>query len=194
MRFQPLYLPALIACALGVGYVPTALPQASPTAGRRDAAAHATEPMRPLSFLVGKWQGKVRYETSGTTPPREVNWSADVRYNLGGSMLLIDERGSDIANPDSTTRAVLVVVQWDPSAKDYPGRLYFSTKDAAGSVEGRASVQGETFVLQTTSPTQITRYTLRLNEKGQWYEVGESSRDGGNSWRRFFEMTLTRQN
>ena len=135
----------------------------------------------------------MRYEASGTNPPQEVIWSADVRYNLGPSILLIDERGSEIASPDSTTRAVLVVVQWDPSAKNYLGRLHFSSKDGAGSVEGQASVQGETFVLQTNSPTQISRYTVRLNEKGQWHEVGESSRDGGKSWRRFFEMTLTRQ-
>jgi hypothetical protein len=154
MRVQPLYRSALIACAWCVGYVPAALPQASPTPRGRDAAIRVTEPIGALSFLIGRWQGKVRYEASGTNPSRELIWSADVRYNLGGTILLIDERGSDLANADSTTRAVLVVVQWDPSAKDYLGRLHFSTKDAAGSVEGWASVQGETFVLQTTSPTR----------------------------------------
>jgi hypothetical protein len=37
------------------------------------------------------------------------------------------------------------------------------------------------------------RYTMRLNEKGQWHEVGEVSRDAGQSWFQFFEMTLDRK-
>jgi hypothetical protein len=35
------------------------------------------------------------------------------------------------------------------------------------------------------------RFTVRLNEKGQWFEVGEFSRDG-KAWQKFFEMTLER--
>jgi hypothetical protein len=36
------------------------------------------------------------------------------------------------------------------------------------------------------------RYTLTLDEKGRWHEVGESSRDG-QAWRPFLEMTLEKQ-
>jgi hypothetical protein len=35
------------------------------------------------------------------------------------------------------------------------------------------------------------RYTIRLNEKGQWCEIGEVSQNG-KDWRKFFEMTLDR--
>jgi len=35
------------------------------------------------------------------------------------------------------------------------------------------------------------RYTIKLDDKGRWFEVGEVSRDG-KAWRQFFEMTLQR--
>jgi hypothetical protein len=35
------------------------------------------------------------------------------------------------------------------------------------------------------------RFTIKLDEKGRWFEVGEISQDG-REWRIFFEMTLER--
>ncbi len=182
----------LLACAVCVGYTSAASAQAPPRAESRDPAPQVSEPMRALRFLVGKWQGKVRYEP-GVDPHQEVAWTSHVRYNLGGNMLLIDERGAELANPGKITKEVLVVVYWDPAAKEYPARLYWSTKDGAGSVELNANVREGTLVLHTTRPGQRNRYTLRLNDNGQWHEVGEISRDGGENWKRTFEMTLTRR-
>ena len=36
-----------------------------------------------------------------------------------------------------------------------------------------------------------TRYTIVLNDQGQWFEIGEVQKDGS-EWRKFFETTLTR--
>lgn len=36
------------------------------------------------------------------------------------------------------------------------------------------------------------RYTIKLDAVGQWVEIGEISADG-REWRKFFEMSLTRQ-
>jgi len=33
------------------------------------------------------------------------------------------------------------------------------------------------------------RYTMVLNEKGDWFEIGEMSQDR-QTWRKFFEMSL----
>lgn len=33
------------------------------------------------------------------------------------------------------------------------------------------------------------RYTIVLNDKGEWFEIGERSTDGV-AWTKFFEMTL----
>jgi hypothetical protein len=40
-------------------------------------------------------------------------------------------------------------------------------------------------------PGRSVRYTIRLDENGRWFEIGETSSDGS-EWRKFFEMTLTR--
>jgi hypothetical protein len=79
---------------------------------------NVSEAMKALDFLVGKWQGKVRYEP-GVRQPQETFFTAHVHYNVGGNMLIIDERGSEIENKNNTTIEVLVVVYWDAAAKEY---------------------------------------------------------------------------
>jgi hypothetical protein len=41
-------------------------------------------------------------------------------------------------------------------------------------------------------PGYQVRYTIKLNEKGQWHQIGEMSTDEGQKWNSFFESTLTR--
>lgn len=177
----------LLACALCIGYTPPASPQVSPRLEQEDTSLHVTEPMRALNFLIGDWQGKVRYESGS-----EALWTARVRYGLGGNFLVIDERGNEVENRDRITRGILVVVYWDPAANEYPARLYWSSRNGAGSVEAKAYVQDNTLTLQDNGPRRINRYTIRLDKAGKWQEVGELSADGGESWKRTFSMTLNR--
>ncbi len=159
------------------------------------AAGQATEPngseaMGALKFLVGKWQGKVVYEP-GANQYQEIWSTAHVYYNVGGSILIIDEKGSEIENRNNTTVEVLVLVYWDSVAKEYPARLYWSSKDGTGSVKAKGYVQDNILILKTNEA--VDRFTIGLNEKGQWHEIGEISSDGGANWKRRFEMTLNRQ-
>ena len=41
-------------------------------------------------------------------------------------------------------------------------------------------------------PGRKATFTIRI-EDGDWVEVGDASRDGGESWHRFFEMRLSRK-
>jgi hypothetical protein len=41
-------------------------------------------------------------------------------------------------------------------------------------------------------PRGQMRYTIKHNEKGEWFEVGEMTQDR-QTWHKFFEMTLERQ-
>ena len=131
------------------------------------ATAQATKPllseaMQALNFLVGKWQGIVKYEPGSSTYP-EASWTANVHYNVGGSILIIDERGSELVNNNKTTVEVLVLVYWDSAAKEYPAKLYWSSKGVTGSVDAKGYVQDNIFILKTND----SRFTVRLNEKGQ---------------------------
>ncbi len=153
---------------------------------------HLFESMKALNFLVGKWQGKVRYE-SAPNPGQEVFWSANVYYNIGGSMLLIDERGSEMENRNNTTKEVFVVVHWDSVAKEYSARIFSSSKGKVSSTDLKGYVQNDVLVLQTKEGSPVRRYTVKINDKGQWYEVGQTSDGSGDSWKRSFEMTLNRK-
>jgi hypothetical protein len=42
------------------------------------------------------------------------------------------------------------------------------------------------------NPGMRIRYTIRLDDKGRWFEIGERSTDGA-TWTKFFEMTLARE-
>ena len=36
------------------------------------------------------------------------------------------------------------------------------------------------------------KFTIRQNDKGQWYEMGEVSSDNGSTWFQNFEMLLNK--
>jgi hypothetical protein len=159
------------------------------TAVGQNSRPDSTEPMKALNFMVGKWEGKVKYER-GANEQQEAFWTAHVYYNLGGSILIIDERGSEIRSKDKTTLEILVVVHWDSTSKEYPARLYWSSKGNTGSLTGKVTVQDHTFVLQLKGSN---RFTVKLNEQGQWQEVGESPNKGGEGWKKMFDMMLSRK-
>jgi hypothetical protein len=39
-------------------------------------------------------------------------------------------------------------------------------------------------------PGNIIRYTIQLNEKGQWHQVGEGSADEGKVWKTFIKFPI----
>jgi hypothetical protein len=156
------------------------------------ANSNVSEEIKALKFLVGNWQGKVKYEP-GIGQHEEVTWNSHVHYNVGGNILLIDEKGSDVNNKNNTISEVFVVVQWDSVARLYPARLYYSGKGSASSAEAKGYLQDNKFVVLRNLSSGVNRYTIMLNEKGQWYELGEVSNDGGKTWKRRFEMVLIRE-
>jgi hypothetical protein len=149
-----------------------------------------TDPMRALNFLVGNWKGVVDYRNDQS---QRAFWNAQVHYNLGGNILLIDETGHDIENRDHITKKILVVIYWDPAASEYLAELFSSSAEVKARLGLKARVQGHTFVLQTNDSSPPRRFTIWLDEEGQWHEVGEVSQDDGESWKQRFEMTLNRQ-
>ncbi len=79
-------------------------------------------------------------------------------------------------------------MSYDKDTKVYRWRVY----RADGSViDTEAKVSGNTLVWGMRERGADIRFTITLNEKGQWIEIGEFSRDG-KTWQKFFEMTLRR--
>ena len=165
---------------------------AAPGPGQ-DAKAPAAqrEAMKKLDFLEGQWKGESWTEF---VPGRRqaAQGTETVRSKLGGLLLTIEgvhRRKTGAKEGGPVVHGAFAVVSYDAAAKRYRFQAY---TDRGGYTEGEAKVADGSLEWGFRVPQfGEVRYTIKLNDKGQWFEVGEVSRDG-KDWRQFFEMTLER--
>jgi hypothetical protein len=154
-----------------------------------DAAAQR-EAMKKLEFLAGKWQGGgwmefvpgQRTETTGTEL---------VAFKAGGIVLAVEGlHHADINGNKTVVHDAFGIITFDPAKGSYR----FQGFTARGNHEDvEAKVTEGQLVWAMKTPMGEMRFTIRLDEQGRWFEIGEMSSDG-KEWRKFFEMTLTRVN
>jgi hypothetical protein len=149
------------------------------------------EAMKKLDFFVGQWRGESWIEfTPGQR--RQSQGTETVQSKLGGLLLTMDgihERKAGQRGDGTVSHNAFAVISYDEKAQRYR----FHAHTAMGSyAEADASVVDGSLVWSMHVPRlgQV-RYTIKLNDKGQWFEIGETSPDG-KTWQKFFEMTLDR--
>lgn len=114
-----------------------------------------------------------------------------VQSKVGGSVLTLEGLGkAQVPGKDEE-----VVVQNAFATVWYDGhekRFRMIAWRAGQSVDADITVGDKSLVwgFRDQRAGQI-RFTLKLDEAGRWFEIGEISRDGTN-WNKFFEMTLKR--
>jgi hypothetical protein len=149
--------------------------------------------MKKLDFMIGDWKGGGWIEFS---PGQRFNFTGTetIRYKLGGSVILVEGRhkakfaGSDV---ERTVHEAMGILSYDESAKHYRFNTYLAT---GGGTNAEARLVSDSVVewrFYDTGRKVDVRFTIRLNEKGEWFEIGEASLDG-TTWHKFFEMTLER--
>jgi hypothetical protein len=147
--------------------------------------------MKKLDFLIGEWQGEGWTEfvpgQRRTSPITE-----RVESKLGGTVLLVEGLGKKKVEGQPNEVVVhnaLGIISFDPKAKLYRLKTFLAdgrTTDA----DARFVEEGFQWSFQAPQGLNI-RYTVKLTDKGEWFEKGEMSQDG-KSWRQFHEMTLKR--
>lgn len=171
------------AIAAFVTFALPALTAAQPPAPPSPSPARVAA-MRKIAFLEGAWKGSAWMQMG---PKREETTSAEtVTREVGDNALLV--KGVHRLADGRVVHDTLGVI----SANE-DGTYSFHTWLA----NGRSGVQqGElrdgAFVWGMESPAGRIRYTIRLDDKGRWFEIGERSADGA-AWTKFFEMTLARE-
>lgn len=141
--------------------------------------------MHQLSFLVGQWQG-----SGWMIGPDQSRHSFDqtehIQFKLNDTVLMIEGKGLDQTDSQVIHHA-LALVNWENDKQEY---RFVSTlaNGRSGLFKAKINEQGQ-FVWWMDSTQGTRRFVIELNEKGQWYEVGEFSKDG-EQWFQFFEMTL----
>jgi hypothetical protein len=147
--------------------------------------------MKKLDFLVGEWKGEGWMEFS-PGERRTFHGTEVVERKLDG--LLVTFYGQHRGQIGGKGAEVIVhgafaVVSYD----DRAGRYRFQAYTARGNYEdAEARVSDGQLVWGMKIPQfGEMRYTIKLDDKGRWFEVGEVSQDA-KAWRKFFEMTLER--
>ena len=125
--------------------------------------------MKKLDFLVGKWSGEARVQRR----PEEVLeliQTEDAQYKLDGLVLLIEGTGRNKSDGKTVFRA-LATVSYDEETGAYRMRAYNDGRYL--ETELKLADNGKGFTWGFTFGPVKTSYVMRLNEKGEWTEVGE---------------------
>ncbi|MDX2042602.1 MAG: hypothetical protein SF097_15380 [Acidobacteriota bacterium] len=152
--------------------------------------ATQAQEMKKLDFLVGEWQGEGWTEfVPGQRRTASITEKAQSKLN--GTVLLLEGLGKTKVpgkQEEIVVHNALGVLSYDANAKLY--RLNSFLADGR-STDAEASFVDGAFQWRMQVPQMSIRYTIKLTEKGEWFEQGEMSQDG-KTWRQFHEMTLRR--
>lgn len=141
--------------------------------------------MQALQWVAGKWQGPL-YLTGGDGAKHEFKQSVAFTPKVKNSVLLLNEAG--FLGQDTIFQNI-GLLSYDALQAKYTLKAY--TKEGT-QVDAEVEVQDKMMIWRVKIPGSIIRYTIRLNEKGQWHQLGEGSTDEGQKWKPFFESTLSR--
>src|SRR5262249_879334 len=147
--------------------------------------------MKKLDFLVGEWKGEGWMEL-GPGQRRTFKGTEIVQMKLDGLLVTIDglHRGQvGGGGQEVVVHNAFGLISYDDKAKRYRFQAFTARgnhEDTEAKVTDRQLVWG----MKIPQFGDI-RYTVKLDDQGRWFEVGEVSQDG-NTWRKYFEMTLER--
>lgn len=176
---------SLVLLALGLAAAPV-IAADPPGQANRDA-------LKKLNFLAGKWKGDAVIQM-GPDRKATITQTEDVQYRLSGAVLVIEGVGTGKLPGQEKEGVVFnafAVVSYDAGKKEYAMKAYLADGKAT---DAWLKPSDKGFEWGFTNPEQKTdiRYAMTLTDKGEWHEVGDASRDGGKTWNKFFEMTLTK--
>jgi hypothetical protein len=159
--------------------------------GQPPAPAAQREAMKKLDFLVGQWKGEGRMEFA-PGQRRTFKGTEVVQGKLDGLLLTIEglHRGRvGDKKEEVVVHNAFALVSYDDKAK----RFRFQAFTSRGNYEDAEAKVSEGQLVWGMKVPQFgdVRYTIKLDQKGRWFEMGEVSQDG-KEWRKFFEMTLER--
>lgn len=140
--------------------------------------------IKQFDWWVGEWKGKGWAEY---VPGKrgEFTITETIQSKLGGVVLLIEGIGKE---GDQTVHHALAVLSYDPQSKGYRMRSYLAS-GRTGDFEVKVLDRG--FEWGIPHAQGSIRYTMKINDKGEWFEIGERSADG-KTWQKFHEMTRQR--
>jgi hypothetical protein len=155
------------------------------------AAAAQRSAMKKLDFLVGQWKGEGWMEFA-PGQRRTFKGTEVVQRKLDGLLLAIEglHRGQvGDKKQEVVVHHAFALVSYDAKAKRYRFQA-FTNRGTYEDAEAKVA-EGQLVWGMTVPKFGDVRYTIKRDDKGRWFEIGEVAPDG-KKWRKFFEMTLKR--
>jgi hypothetical protein len=153
------------------------------------APTQQLEEMKKMNFLVGNWKG----EGWMITPDRKrhtFRQTERIQNKIGGLAILIEGEASN-SEDDQVFFQSLGIINYDEQNKRYRF-ITHTTRSPYTESEAKVIDGGMESGFRIPQQGRI-RYTIKLTEKGDWFEIGEFSSDE-KSWSKFLEMTLKKVN
>src|SRR5581483_6050468 len=152
------------------------------TASAQEPTATQKAEMSKMSFLVGNWKG----EGWIITPDGQrhtFKQTERIQSKLGGTAILIEGEGKSRVGDkgeEVTMFQSLAIINYDDRGKRY--RFLSQTNQGYyNESEARVIEGGMEWGFRLPQGGRI-RYTIKINEKGEWFEIGEFSQDE-KAWR-----------
>ena len=155
------------------------------------APAAQRDAMKKLDFLLGQWKGEGWMEFA-PGQRRTFKGTEVVQSKLDELLLVVEgvHRGkAGDKGPEVVVHSAFAVVSYDDKAKRYRFQA-FTGRGNFEDVEAKVSERQLVWGMNVPQFGDV-RYTIKLDDKGRWFEIGEVSRDG-KTWQQFFEQTLQR--
>ena len=145
--------------------------------------------MKKLHFLEGQWKGEAWMITQNREKQYIIQ-TENVEVKQDGLVLTIQGTGIDKASLQSKPKMVhdaFAILYFDKQRQKI--RMMAFTR--GNRIFTEPIVRDDRSMIWGFTIPNIgeVRYTIRLNEQGQWFEIGEFSRDGV-QWFQNFEMIL----
>jgi hypothetical protein len=149
--------------------------------------------MQELEFLVGTWKGTGWVLTQNGKQTSAI--TETFQYKLGGQIAVVD--GLGIAKDEKTgkeriTHQAYGVFSYDKGSEKIKFRWYKAETGEEDETLIEISDKTINWGFEVRESGTKIKFTFRINEKGNWFETGEVSRDGGKTWFRFLEMELSK--
>jgi hypothetical protein len=170
--------------------VPVLLAAAVAAQAQAPSPVHQAE-LKKLDFLKGKWKGKA--SITGREGTQVLTQTEDVEYRLGGTVLLVEGRGTGAApgkGDDALLFNAFAVISYDATAKKFRIRAH-RMEGTAVDADLVLTEKGFNWGFKPPGGKVEVRYVMAITDRGEWNETGEYSLDG-KKWTKFIDMTLTR--
>jgi hypothetical protein len=149
--------------------------------------AFAGEEMRKLEFLIGDWAGEASVRM-GPGEPQHVTQTETIQWKAAGEAMLIEGLGKDASG--KVVHNAVALIHWDPELEAYRMNTVVAGRGAGSAVLEVTGARNAVWRLE--GPWGQQRYTIEVNDAGEWIESGEFSRDG-KTWMKTVEMKLKRK-